>query len=393
MKYNLSKTKKVCMILKSNLKNLKMDSRVLRECYSLIDIGYDVTIVIFDNSVRKSFEKFNAINIKIINQRETKITILKPLYQFIIYFNAYRKLVSENADIYYSHNISTLLLGYVASRKKNAKLVYDIHELWMESHYFKKFVKKIKKQFYRMLERYVIKKVDVVITVNESLSQHLSKLYNIKKPLVLHNFPNYYKHNDKSEIFRKILKIKYNYKIVLYQGVFSTGRGLENLIDSVHFLNDDIVVVLLGYGDLKTRLHEKICDLGLDNRVKILDAVLPDILIEYTASAHLGVSPIQNISLSYYYSTPNKIWEYIIAGIPFVASDFPEMRKLTIDEDMGEVFDPENPKEIAETINKLLGNNDLYERKKRNVLKLAKEKYNWEKEKEKMVKIFEKLQK
>jgi len=403
------------MILKRNFEYLKKDSRVLRECDSLINAGYVVSVVIFGDESSKTYEKLNGIDVKITRINDMKIApncnpfkivdrskwsllrkiicfvLFRLIYDFKYFYNTLLRLLCEDADVYHAHDLETLLLGYVASQIKNSKLIYDSHELWMESRYFNSIINKIKKPYYSMLEKYIIKKVDLVITVNESLAQYLAKLYKIEKPVVLHNYPKYNEYKGKSNTLRDKLSINENIKIVLYQGGLISGRALENLIDCAKYLNDNIIIVLMGYGDMKKSLQQKIDSLSLYDKIKILDAVSSDILIEYTASADLGVSPIQNICLSYYYSTPNKVWEYIIAGIPFVASDFPEMRKLAVDENMGEVFNPEDPKSIADAINYLLENPEVYEIKKRNVLKLAREKYSWEKESLKLLKAYNNL--
>lgn len=407
--------KKICIILKRNFELLKKDSRVLRECDSLINGGYAVSVVIFGDESSKIYENFNGIDVKITRIEDMRIVpdcnpfktvdrskwsllrkiicfvLFRWIYAFKYFYSTLLMLLREDADVYHAHDLETLLLGYIASRIKNSKLIYDSHELWIESIYFNNIINKIRKPYHSILEKYIIKRVDLVITVNESLAQHLAKLYKIEKPVVLYNSPKYTEYKKKSNILREKLSINENNKVVLYQGGFMSGRGLENLIDCAKYLNNNIIIVLMGYGDIKKSLQQKIDSLSLHDKIKIAGAVSSEVLIEYTASADLGVSPIQNICLSNYYSTPNKVWEYITAGIPFVASDFPEMRKLAVDENMGAVFNPENPKSIAGAINNLLENSEIYQIKKRNVLKLAKEKYNWEKESLKLLKAYNNL--
>jgi glycosyltransferase involved in cell wall biosynthesis len=105
------------------------------------------------------------------------------------------------------------------------------------------------------------------------------------------------------------------------------------------------------------------------------------------------VSLIQNTCLSYFYASPNKVWEYILSGIPFLVSDLPEMRKLAIDEGMGLIVDHKSPKDIASKINFILDhpNIELYKQCKENCIKNGKNKYNWDLEKEKFIEIYQKL--
>ena len=400
------------MILGENFEKLQKDTRVLREANSLAKAGYIVSIVLLSEEFDKTYKKLHNTDIRVIgvpsfrafkrfnpfearNVGNLAIRVLFGLPYIIKYlYNALLVLLREDADAYHAHDFPTLPLGYFSAKIKNAKIVYDSHELWGESRifsqssYFTPFIR-FWKLFSTLMESYLSKRVDKVITVNESIAQYLTVKYKIEKPVVISNFSEY-SNVERSDILRKELSIDENKKIAIYQGAIITGRGLEKLVECSKYLHD-VVVVIMGFGDLKERLQKKIEKENIDN-VKLLDAVPPDVLMSYTASADIGISSVQNICLSYYYSTPNKVWEYIMAGIPFAASDFPEMRKLAIDENMGVVFNPEDAKSIAEAINYLLDNRDMYNIKKENVLMLAKEKYNWEKESLKLIKLYAELE-
>jgi len=154
---------------------------------------------------------------------------------------------------------------------------------------------------------------------------------------------------------------------------------------------DNAVVVLIGDGNLKGELIRKVKEEDLEEKVKFIDAVPYEELLDYTMSADLGVHPVQNTCLSYYYSAPNKLFEYLMAGLPVAVSNFPDMRRIVENEGVGETFDPEDPKDIARVINNILNDEKKYNRRRRNALKIAKERYNWEMESEKLLKIYESL--
>lgn len=418
---------KICMILKRSFEQLKKDSRVLKEARSLMSEGYDVSIVIHGDKSGKTYEKLNGIDVKIAGihnfrilerfnpfrppplpvkawlygkvQSSAKVAlpkviifvktiirlVISQIYQVQYFVKTLRVLLRERVDVYHAHDFEALLLGYLAALTKKTRLVYDSHELWVESREFSSpFKRKFIRPFVVMMEHFLIKRADGVITVNESIAKHLAHKYKIDKPVVVSNFSERFSVGA-SDVLREKLALDKKKKIVLYQGGIMTGRGLEKLVECSRYLDNDIIVVLMGYGHLKKALQKKIEAENI-HRVKILDAVPLDVLINYTASADIGISPIQNICLNHYYSLPNKIGEYIMAGIPFAVSNFPEMRKLAIEENMGAVFDPEDCRSIASAVNELL-DPKLYALKKENVLR-ARETYNWGKESLKLVGLY-----
>lgn len=390
---------KICMILKRSFEQLKKDGRVLKEARSLMSEGYDVSIVIHGDKSGKTYEKLNGIDVKIAGIHNFRILerfnpfrppplpvkawpkaiifvkiiirkMISQIYQVQYFVKTLRVLLRERVDVYHAHDFETLLLGYLPARIKKVRLVYDSHELWAESRiYVSPFRKKALRPLTVMMEHFLIKRTDGVITVNESIAKHLAHKYKIDKPVVVSNFSERFSVGA-SDVLREKLALDKKKKILLYQGGIMTGRGLEKLIECSRYLDNDIIVVLMGYGHLKKALQKKIEAENI-HRVKILDAVPLDVLINYTASADIGISPIQNICLNHYYSLPNKIGEYIMAGIPFAVSNFPEMRKLAIEENMGAVFDPEDCRSITNAVNELL-DPKLYALKKENVSLLSR---------------------
>lgn len=400
------------MILKRSYHELKRDSRVLREAKCLLKEGHDVSIVIYGDDLSKMNENLDGIKIKIVKINNFKILnkfnpfnsqsiayekrdILYVLYVFIgliayqvykfpYFFRTLHTLLNENVDVYHAHDFETLMLGYISALIKNSKLVYDSHELWGGGNI--KLRGKIREPYIYLIENFLIKKTDMNITVNESIARFLSRKYDVKEPMVIANFSEF-SVLRKSNVLREKLSIEKKKKIVLYQGGIVRGRGLENLIRCSLYI-EDIFVVIMGDGFFKKTLQKIIDDERFD-RVKILDAVPSNVLLNYTTSADIGIAPIQNNSFSNFYSLPNKIGEFIMAEIPFAVSNFPEMGRLAIDENMGVVFDPEDIKSIVDAINELL-DPEVYALKKKNILQ-NKKKYSWENESKKLIKLYTEL--
>jgi glycosyltransferase involved in cell wall biosynthesis len=116
----------------------------------------------------------------------------------------------------------------------------------------------------------------------------------------------------------------------------------------------------------------------------------PDELLQWTASADLGLQPIMNWNMSYYLCLPNKTFEYIQAGLPIASSDFPELRNIVEKYNIGVLFDPDNPKQMAEEIQRYFDSPELQETYKAN-LKVAKEELCWETEEQKLIDLYASL--
>ena len=232
--------------------------------------------------------------------------VISQIYQIQYFVKTLRVLLRERVDVYHAHDFETLLLGYLSARIKKVRLVYDSHELWTESKgYVSPFRRKALRPLTVMLEHFLIRRVDGIITVSDSIAKHLARKYKIDKPVVVSNFSERFSVGA-SDVLREKLALDKKRKIALYQGGIMSGRGLEKLVECSKYLDSDIVVVIMGDGELKEELQRIVEAENLD-RVRILDAVPQDVLIEYTASANIGIHPIQNTCLNHYYSLPNKI--------------------------------------------------------------------------------------
>jgi glycosyltransferase involved in cell wall biosynthesis len=148
-------------------------------------------------------------------------------------------------------------------------------------------------------------------------------------------------------------------RIVLYHGALSIGRGVEQLIEAIREPGLDAVhLVLLGFGEMRDAYLAASRDDRLGGRLHVLDPVPPAELLTWVASAKLGVMPIQPTTLNHRLSTPNKLFECMAAGVPVVASDFPPVRAIVIDDPLGpygRVCDPTDVPALASAIREMLG--------------------------------------
>ena len=255
-------------------------------------------------------------------------------------------------DLIQCHDFPTLEAAVKLAKEKKVNLIYDSHELYPEQYTFSKYSKLI----YKESEHRLIKFCKLVFTVNQSIAKKMADYYQIDEPITLINAldaPENFNVNQRYDLLREDLNIPLSKKVLLFQGGFSAHRQLENLIESfVYVKNHDVVLVMMGSGDIKDVLQQKAADFGLLNRkVYFHDPVPQDELIFYSASADMGIIPYPHIDLNSYYCTPNKLFEFIQAHLPMIANDSPELRRFIVDQNFGMVHLMNSALSIAEAIN------------------------------------------
>ena len=319
-------------------------------------------------------------------------SLLMVIHKPLCFHDFYKKSLilnkEEPADIYHGHDLHTVPTAYKTAKLTNAKVVYDAHELYTEM----SALKPIERKFYTIIERKYAPKVDVLITVNESIAIELKDRYKLKnKPFIIFNCPEVNENivlNDK-DVLRERLGLSSDTKIVLYQGGFTVNRGLFNLIQSAQYI-DNAKVVFMGWGRIEPELHAEVKKYNLEDKVLFTPGVPQNELLNNSKSAEVGVIPYQFVGLNNYYTSPNKLFEYLNAGVPIAGSDFPELKRVIDKYTVGETFDPESPKSIAEAINKIIDNTEYQKTLKKNT-KVAAEDFRWEHEEVKLVNIYKKL--
>ncbi len=347
-------------------------------------------------AIRNEDRKLSANRnvIRVFQQRFLGIlTLFHKLFSFVDYYvRSYRVVINQPADIYHANDLNTLPIAWWVARKHGAKLVYDSHELYLEKNMIRP-PHRIIKFLLGQMEAFLIRRASAVITVNESIADELSQRYHVKTPTVVMNAPSRTNGIVRSDVnlLREALNIGQDYHLLLYSGFITFNRGIEKMIQSLRYL-PDCYLVFMGYGTekYKKQLLKIILQSGLESRVAFYGPVPSDEVVMYAAGADLGVAPIENSCLSYYYCSPNKVFEYINAGLAVVASDFPELRKVIYKHDIGCTFDPNDPRDIARAVTYVFEDVERWRRMKQNTIAASKC-YNWENESEKLLNLYRAL--
>lgn len=316
--------KKVISIVMNNFKN---DTRVLKEAITLKNNNFDVRVLALHDAKSNLKEYDNVSNIDVHRIiLKTKNLPKSLFYQIIKYVEFFCKAVREcrKADIIHCNDLQPLPVAVITKLFSfgTTKVVYDAHEYETEV----KGLIGIRKSLAKFLERVLIKFVDKIITVNDSIAEKYVEMYGINKPYIVLNAPNKLACVERNDIFREKFNISEEHKIFLYQGGFSKGRGIEILLETFADINiKNVCIVFMGYGELEEKIKEYA---GKYKNIFYHEAVEPRVLLSYTVSADYGISLIENVCLNYYYCLPNKFFEYSMAGLPVLCSDFPVMKSF-----------------------------------------------------------------
>lgn len=299
----------------------------------------------------------------------------------------------------YCNDYPLLHLCYTLSKRHNTKLIYDSHEIYIATinQFFpEKGWKKLygiplillNKFIHYRKESRLIRDVDLVITVCDSFKNYFENEYNLKNVLVLKNGPSISMlpttRADKFDELRET-----DIPLILYQGNLNRGRGLENLIRAFGYLRGKMKLIILGNGMIKSKLLEIQKNNNIDN-VYFHKAVPQKELLEYTSSADAGIMIINPINISKKLTLPNKAFEYMAAGIPIISNKLPEVKNLIQENNCGYVINDKDPETIASELLALDLSNNITEQLGDNGKNAIMEKYNWETEVQKLLKLLKK---
>ncbi len=304
---------------------------------------------------------------------------------------AFPLMMRNQADVYHAHDLINLPVAYRVAKAQGAKLAYDAHELFSEID--NPWIK-IRRGYWRRTEGRLLPHCLVATTVNEFIADEMAKRYNVPPPDVIYNCPRKpqgFNPDERHPYLREALGLSPETRIVLYQGWMAEGRGLEELIEgAAHLRGAKAVLVLMGYGDYKPQLEALAARHNLGDVVRFLDPVPQADLVPYCASASVGVIPYRPVDLNNYYSSPNKLFDFIQAQIPILANDLPFLSKIVKGRDIGMTASMTTPDSVGQAMLGILskldedGNASHWRRN----LKEAADVYNWEHEGEKLVRLF-----
>ena len=306
-----------------------------------------------------------------------------------INFDLVEKAISLQPDVIQSHDCNTILGGAIIKKALGIPLVYDSHELYLERNIGSRSRWWDQAQW-APIEKKCIEHCDVVMTVSQGIVDHLNKQYGRDDVVLVRNVQPYHEPPPKNALLRTELSIPVDKNIALYIGAITFNRGVEELIEAATRLQHAVIVIMgpainPGYVE---ELKAKAETLGvLGKTVFFRGSVEPSEVLNYVASADIGVVPTQACCLSYEFESSNKIFHCVMAGVPLAMSNHIEKRILVETYGIGVLFDETDPLNIAKVIDGFLLNEPLMKETSKNCL-LAAKALCWEKEEEQLEFMF-----
>lgn len=402
-------------ILMITTDHLMIDRRILQEARSLKRAGYEVEILagfecanteqytlegikvsrfVFDwndaraQRVLRYFQfRQNRFWPKIWKTTCRLVSAATGLTSFEVF--VLNKIRERKFDVLHVHDFPLLNVGVAAKKELNCQLVYDAHELY---HAQASLRPAIQRQ-YRRRERRLIHKADESITVNPYIAGIMARDYRCRPPRVILNAAPRVPDIAAAGKFRSRNSLCSEARIVLYQGWMSPERGIDNLVRAAAQFIDGVHLVLIGYGECEEQLKRISADQGTNNgKVLFLGRIEPDELTAITREADLGVIPYHPVDLNHLYCSPNKLFEFASACVPFLANDLPFLRDIADEHGFGVIADLSQPASIASAVNQVMTDLSRLAALK-SAAASARDKLNWELEELKLLDLYAGLHK
>lgn len=352
--------------------NLQTDQRIEKICGTLHQNGYEVQLIGCSWDGLPEISRPYEVRRIVLRSKTLKLAYLE--FNLKVY-----RLLKEMADkktIIVANDLDTLAAGYKAAKKLKIPLIYDSHEIFTEMPSVQgRFVQKI----WRRLEAKYIGSVKYMMTASRSYADWFEERYQRAKPTVIQNFPLFQEDQHSPENTHP--------KIIIYQGVINPSRGLDKIIPCMQKIKD-AELWIAGKGPKYEEYRQLTQTLHLEDKVKFLGKLKPETLRAITQKADVGLSIEENNGLSYFYSLPNKVSDYIQARVPVVVSNFPEMKRIVETYRVGATIANHSQNEMITTLETVLNNGKSHYLENLNI---AASKLNWEHEEPKLLALYAKV--
>lgn len=365
------------------------------------NVAFSVTnCICFDQRVLKMAEVVNQLNCNVtiigrrkdhqcesmavpFNTRRFRM-IFKKGFLFYKFYNIrlFFYLLFHKFNVLVANDLDTLLPNFFVSKLKHLPLIFDSHEYFtgvpeIQNRPFVKWV-------WTTIEKMIFPRLKYVMAVSDSISIQYERQYGIR-PVTIRNCAR-----SSAEIkgyLKKELGISDDHLLLILQGGgINIDRGGEELIEAINRI-EKVSLIIVGSGDVLPVLKEKVINLSLSDRIRFIPKQPLNELIKYTKSADVGLSLDKDTNLNYRFSLPNKLFDYISAGIPVITSDLPEVKKIVEESRCGIIIQTVTPEEICKAIIKLRDDLVLLNRLKQNAV-IASGTLNWDLESKKVVNFY-----
>jgi len=354
----------------------RYDIRIfIKMCRSLAAAGHDISLVVADGL---SDETIDGVKIYGVKKEKNRLLRIYKSPRMV-----YKKALSLDADIYHLHDPELLPVGLKLT-KKGKKVIFDSHEDYpsqiRHKPYMNKYLSKIISKMYAIYEKIAFKKFDCIIFTAPFSSNNVSQWH--PNVVDVYNYPQLEEFNN---VVRQPIQ-EGDIPSVCYAGGITEIRGIKEMVKAMEFCTDNVQLRLAGsFAPLSLRDEvikikgwDKVEELGFIDRKGIEE------LLSASIAGLVVLWPTINDINSY----PIKMFEYMAAGLPVIASNFPLWKGIVEGNKCGICVDPQKPEEIALAIDFVVNNSEQAFEMGKNGKKAVNEKYNWDIEKEKLLNMY-----
>lgn len=359
--------------------DLVTDQRVDKTALALRKLGFEITLI--GRRKRKSL----PLTERAYHTRRMFLLFEKSALFYAEYnIRLFLFLLFHPAKLLVANDLDTLLPCYLIHRLRRTPIVYDSHEYFtgVPELVNRPFVRK----FWKRIEKWIFPKLKDIITVNRSIARLYQEEYG-QELKVVRNIPP--ERQTGPALTRKELGLPEDKYIVLLQGAgINVQRGAEEAIEAMQYL-DATILLIIGGGDILNILPDMVEKLHLEQKVIFLPKQPFDRLIHFTRCADIGITLDKDTNINYRFSLPNKLFDYIHAGLPVLASHLEEVSNIIEHYQIGLLIESHDPKHIALKMQTMLTDQKLRKTWKQNLSKAAAD-LNWENEEKILLEIFRK---
>lgn len=371
--------------------HLPFDARVWKEARTLAGAGYRVALIgaryDIERVQRRTEDGVDVVEIP-FGMREARVSRRRRGRTLV---RLWWEVLRTPARCYHAHNIHTGPVAWLAARLRRATLVYDAHELYGEVWDVSPLQQgRLNALASLLAEKFMVHRSAAVVTTNQSRVNALLERHGNAEIEVLANVP---------ARVEQVVPLDPGFPtvgtVLLYQGgVYARSRAFAETLRALALL-DDTALVVIGFGrteDLDL-VRQWAGEAGVADRVRILPPRPFDDLVQTAAAATVGLVPIRADNMNHYFGDTNKLFEYLMAGLPVVASDLPEIRRVVTSGSppVGELFEPSRPESIADAVRRVVADPEQYAARRRQARALALERFNWQVEGERLLGLYSKL--
>jgi len=367
-------------VLSAIINDIHTDQRVRKQADVLKNIGCSVTIAcrIRSQSLTEKDSSFKIVKFRFIINKG-------PFFYLIYNIRLFIYLLHSKYDLYVANDLDTLLPCYLISRIRRKPLVYDAHEYFTEQYGLKK--RRFAYKTWKRIEAHIVPKLKYMITVSDSIADLYYEEYGVKA-VVVRNIA--ISAADITPVSKASLGIPDEDLLIVLQGTgIHPGRGARELLEAMK-ITSKVHLLIIGSGDALGEITVMANDKSLAGKITFIPRLPWQEMMRYTKACDAGLSLDKDISLNQHFSLPNKIFDYISAGIPVISSSLPEVAKIVNGYCCGIIINEVTPLAISETLIKLR-DNPVLRTELKNAASVASVDLVWDKEKEKESDLFKKI--